>query len=184
MGDRAGRAAQANERWMRRFEVGFEGGLHLSGQRRSYGTRRAPRRKPRRETRSPTRTWSSTSLAVKGAETCRGGCTHGRRGGGGATEMGPALSSLWMVSYRGGRARPECIPNHACARKRSHGSCAAAAGLWPTRGSHMRAQARGVGWVGRTARRSEPRLVSLATAAGQGQRPSAKAAIAFRGWEN
>ena len=31
VGDRAGRAAPANERWMRRFEVGFEGGLHLSG---------------------------------------------------------------------------------------------------------------------------------------------------------
>ena len=80
--------------------------------------------------------------------------------------MSPALSSLWMVSCRGGRARPDCTPNHACARKRSRSRCAAEGGLWATRGCDMRAQARGVGWVGRAARWSEPRLMSMELACG------------------
>ena len=84
----------------------------------------------------------------------------------GAIEMGPALSSLSMGSYRGARAHPYCTANTACARKRANGRCGAAGESRATWGCYMRSQGRGVGWLGRNARRSEPRLMCVALARG------------------
>ena len=84
----------------------------------------------------------------------------------GAIEMGPALSSLSMGSYRGARAHPDCTANTACARKRANGRCGAAGESRATWGCYMRSQGRGVGWLGRNARRSEPRLMCVALARG------------------
>ena len=95
----------------RRFESGFEGGVHLSRARLISCTRQTPGRKSRLKTRSTTRTWSSASRRIKAPRDLPGGCTRERRRQNWTRLLCGISSRVWMVRLPHASPQPDHPPN-------------------------------------------------------------------------